>query len=147
MTARFEPARHRRLVRYGAAAVSVATALLYFGIGVGVVKVGEAVGPDVPDLFLFGASAGGAFALGAVLLLHVDHRGLWLLGALLQVLVIAMYVAISSAANAALRGLGHHHQSAPGSHPPGARLPRPATTRPSERDGPESRALTRTPPT
>lgn len=96
MTARFEPARHRRLVRYGAAAVSVATALLYFGIGVGVVKVGEAVGPDTPDLFLFGASAGGAFALGAVLLLLVDHRGLWLLGALLQVLVIAMYVAISS---------------------------------------------------
>ena len=96
MTARFDPARRRRLIRYGAAAVSAATALLDLGIGVGLVKVGEAVGRDAPDLFLFGASAGGTFVLGAVLLLLVDHRGLWLLGALLQVLVIAMYVAISS---------------------------------------------------
>jgi hypothetical protein len=96
MTARFDPVRRRRLIRYAAAAVSAATAALYFGIGVGVVKAGDVVGPDAPDLFVFGASAGGAFALGAVLLLLVDHRGLWLLGALLQVVVIAMYVAISS---------------------------------------------------
>lgn len=96
MTARFDPMRRRRLVRYVAAAVSAATALLYFGIGVGVLRVVDVARPDGPDMFLFGVSAGGAFALGAVLLLLVDHRGLWLLGALLQVLVIAMYVAISS---------------------------------------------------
>jgi GNAT superfamily N-acetyltransferase len=96
MPARFDPARRRLLIRYGAAAVSAAMALLYFGIGAGVLTVGDVVGPDAPDLVLFGASAGGAFALGAVLLVLVDHRGLWLPGALLQVMVIAMYVAVSS---------------------------------------------------
>lgn len=96
MTSRFDSARRRRLIRYAAAAVSAATAVLYVGIGIGVLQVGDVAGPDTPDLFVFGAFAGGAFALGAVLLLLVDHRGLWLLGALLQVAVIVMYVAISS---------------------------------------------------
>jgi hypothetical protein len=45
-------------------------------------------------MFEFGASAGAAFVLGALLLFAVDHRGLWLLGALFQVAVIVMYVVV-----------------------------------------------------
>lgn len=87
--------RHRRMARYLAAVASAATALLYFGIGAGVLKVVDEVAADQPGLFEFGASAGAAFALGALLLVAVDHRGLWLLGALLQVGVLVMYVVVS----------------------------------------------------
>jgi hypothetical protein len=45
-------------------------------------------------MFEFGASAGAAFVLGALLLFALDHRGLWFLGVLLQVAVIVMYVAV-----------------------------------------------------
>lgn len=85
----------RRAVRYVAAAASAATALLYFGIGVGILKVVDVVSSAAPDLFAFGAPAGAAFALGAILLLAFDRRLLWILGAILQVAVIVMYVAIA----------------------------------------------------
>lgn len=91
---RGHPERRRRRVRFFAAASSIATATLYFGIGAGIVKVVDAT-RDAPDLFMFGVAAGAAFALGAMLLLALDHRGLWLLGAVLQVIVIVMYVAVS----------------------------------------------------
>lgn len=87
--------RHRMTVRYLAAAASALTALLYFGIGLGVLKVVDEGAAGGPGLLEFGASAGAAFALGAVLLVVVDHRGLWLLGALLQVIVLIMYLAVS----------------------------------------------------
>lgn len=85
----------RKIVRYVAAAASAATALLYFGIGAGVLKVTDETAADAPSLFEFGAMAGAAFAVGVVLLLALDHRGLWLLGALLQVGVLVMYVVVS----------------------------------------------------
>jgi hypothetical protein len=85
----------RRAVRYIAAAASAATAVLYFGIGVGLLKVVDEAATDAPGTFEFGASAGAAFLLGTVLLLLFDHRLLWLLGALLQVGVLVMYVAVS----------------------------------------------------
>jgi hypothetical protein len=87
--------RRRRLIRYAAAAASAATALLYFGIGAGVLKVVDTTTPDTGDLVAFGALAGSAFVLGAILLIVFDHRGLWLLGALFQVGVIVMYVLVS----------------------------------------------------
>lgn len=90
-----EPDRRRRLIRYAAALLSAATALLYFGIGAGVLKVVDQAAADMPDLFPFGAAAGAAFVLGAILLLALDHRGVWLLGAIFQVGVIVMYVAVS----------------------------------------------------
>jgi hypothetical protein len=90
-----DPDRRRRQIRYAAAAASAATALLYFGIGAGMLKIGEKASTDAPDLLVFGAAAGAAFVLGTVLLLALDHRGVWLLGAILQVLAIAMYVAVS----------------------------------------------------
>jgi peptidoglycan/LPS O-acetylase OafA/YrhL len=90
-----EPDRRRRLVRYAAAAISIAAALLYFGIGAGVLRIVDQATPDTPDLFAFGALAGVAFVFGAVLLVTLDHRGLWLLGAIFQIGVIVMYVAVS----------------------------------------------------
>ena len=91
-------ARRRRRVRYLAALASVATASLYFGIGLGLLKVSDAT-KDAPPILIFGASAGAAFVLGAVLLLAFDRRILWLLGALLQVVVIVMYVRVSEQRN------------------------------------------------
>ena len=85
----------RRPVRYVAAMASAATALLYFGIGIGVLKVVDVASPAAPDMFAFGAPAGAAFALGALLLVAFDRRLLWVLGAILQVGVIVMYVAIA----------------------------------------------------
>jgi hypothetical protein len=86
---------NRRTVRYLAAIASAATAALYFGIGAGILTVVEA-SPDAPDLFEFGVAAGGAFVVGAVLLLAFDRRVLWVLGAALQVGVIVMYVVVAS---------------------------------------------------
>ncbi|MGZ8514752.1 MAG: hypothetical protein ACXW4H_05890, partial [Candidatus Limnocylindrales bacterium] len=95
-TSRGDPNRRRREIRYLAAAASAATALLYFGIGAGVLKVVDKATPDAPDLATFGAAAGAAFVLGAILLLALDQRGVWLLGAIFQAVVIVMYVAVST---------------------------------------------------
>jgi hypothetical protein len=84
----------RRFIRYTAAAASIVTALLYFGIGAGLLIVVDETSADAPGLFEFGASAGAAFVVGALLLLTLDRRVLWVLGALLQVGVIVMYVAV-----------------------------------------------------
>ena len=91
-----DPDRRRRDIRYLAAAASAATALLYFGIAAGVLKVVDEASSDGVDLVTFGIAAGAAFVLGAVLLIALDHRGVWLLGAILQVIVIVMYVTVST---------------------------------------------------
>jgi hypothetical protein len=81
----------RERVRYIAAGLAAATALLYFLIGLGVVRVVES-SAATPDLFEFGAMAGGAFAFGALLLAVTDRRELWVVGALLQMVVLIGYV-------------------------------------------------------
>ena len=86
----------RRTIRHVAAAASAVTAILYFAIGVGVLKVVDEVSAAAPSMLAFGAPAGAAFLLGAVLLVAVDRRILWVLGAVLQVLVIVMYIAVSA---------------------------------------------------
>lgn len=92
--------RRRRTVRHLAAALAVATALLYFGIGVGLLQVAdEASAEAAGGLFQFGLLAGSAFVLGGLLLILFDHRGLWLLGSLLQVGVLVMYVAVAPQRN------------------------------------------------
>ena len=78
-----------------AAVVSAVTALLYLGIGVGALKIVDETNADTPDLLMFGAAAGAAFIFGAILLIALDHRAVWLLGAILQVGVIVMYIAVS----------------------------------------------------
>jgi hypothetical protein len=92
---RADQGARRRSIRYLAAAASAATAVLYFGIGIGVLKVVDEASPAAPDMFAFGAPAGTAFVVGAILLLAFDRRILWVLGAVLQVGVIVMYVAIA----------------------------------------------------
>jgi hypothetical protein len=85
----------RRTVRLVAAGLAGAMAIIYFLIGAGVLNVGRASGTDAGFLIVFGASAGGAFLLGAVLLTAFDRRWLWGLGALLQVFVIWGYLAVA----------------------------------------------------
>ena len=46
-------------------------------------------------MFDFGVFAGLAFVLGASLLLAVDRRALWIAGAIFQVGVIVMYIAVA----------------------------------------------------
>lgn len=84
----------RRQLRYLAAAVAAAVALVYFLIGLGVIQVVNAV-PEDMSMFAFGMPAGGAFLIGAALLLTLDRRLLWVLGALLQVGTLVMYVAVA----------------------------------------------------
>jgi FtsH-binding integral membrane protein len=88
-------ARHRHAIRYAAAALSAGCALVYFLIGFGAIYPVEDVSADAPSLLFFGVPAGLAFALGAILLLATDRRGLWILGAVFQVFVIVAYLAVA----------------------------------------------------
>jgi hypothetical protein len=87
-------AEHRRAVRYVAAALSAACAAVYFAIGFGLVYPVEPAA-DAPSLLLFGIPAGLAYAVGFALLLGVDRLGPWIMGAILQVLVIVLYVMVA----------------------------------------------------
>ncbi|NJD28466.1 MAG: hypothetical protein FIA92_09225 [Chloroflexi bacterium] len=84
----------RRSVRYAAAFIATAMAAIYVLIGLDILQVVEdqAVGTD---LFGFGMSAAALFAFGALLLVASDRRSLWVLGAILQVAVAVLYVAVS----------------------------------------------------
>jgi hypothetical protein len=84
----------RLTVRWIGAACAAAMAVIYFAIGSGVVQVVEPTDPPV-DLLPFGALAGGAFLLGALLLATLDRRVLWILGAAFQIGVAIMYVVVS----------------------------------------------------
>ena len=85
----------RRSVRNFAAAVSAVTALLYALIGVGLLTVVAPGTSDEGDMQAFGLPAAGAFLIGALLLILFDNRVLWLLGAILQVIVLVGYVAMA----------------------------------------------------
>jgi hypothetical protein len=87
---------HRRAIRLVAAGLAAAMATIYFLIGAGVLNVGSAEGTDTGFLVIFGASAGAAFLLGAVLLTTFDRRWLWIVGAVFQVFVIWAYIDVSS---------------------------------------------------
>jgi peptidoglycan/LPS O-acetylase OafA/YrhL len=86
---------HRRTIRYVAAATAAVIALIYFLIGFGVLTVVTPTADD-PSMVFFGFSAGGAFLLGAVLLVALDRRTLWILGAILQLFVVWGYVAVAA---------------------------------------------------
>lgn len=88
-------AGRRRTIRLGTAAASALVAALYALIGIGVLSVAIESSADSPPLLMFGLFAGAAFALGAILLVALDRRFLWILGALLQVGVIVMYVNVA----------------------------------------------------
>jgi hypothetical protein len=95
MMAKVGSSPRRRQVRLFAAALAGFIAILYTLIGLSLVRVVElAPGEPSPQLY-FGLPAALAFLFGAVLLLRTDHRWLWVAGALLQVLVIWMYLSVA----------------------------------------------------
>jgi hypothetical protein len=89
----------RRHLRYAAAALAGVTAVLYVLIATSAVHVIDAAAVEdaARDQLAFATPAAIVYALGAVLLLipRLDRRLLWAAGAVLQVLVIAMYFAVS----------------------------------------------------
>lgn len=76
----------RTTIRHVGAAVAALMATIYFLIGAGVLQV-VTPNDDPGFLLVFGASAGGAFLLGALLLVRFDRRWLWVLGAAFQAFV------------------------------------------------------------
>jgi hypothetical protein len=84
----------RGLIRLVAAALSAVCAVIYFLIGLGVIYPATPA-TDQAGLLVFGLLAGGAFALGAGLLLTMDRRAAWVLGAAFQVLAIVAYFQVA----------------------------------------------------
>jgi hypothetical protein len=85
----------RTRVRSVAAVASAAMALIYFMIGLGVLNIGGSRSGEMVDLFVFGISAGSAFLILAGLLALTDRRWLWILAAIFQVWVFAIYFAVA----------------------------------------------------
>jgi hypothetical protein len=85
----------RRTVRHVAAALSALVASVYLLIGFDAIRVVDAQATTAGELLPFGLVAGGAFALGAVLLVALDARPLWLVGAAFQVIVLVLYVVVA----------------------------------------------------
>jgi hypothetical protein len=84
----------RTTIRHAGAVVAAVMAVIYFLIGAGVLQV-VTPNEDTGFLFVFGALAGGAFLLGALLLMRFDRRWLWMLGAAFQVFVYWGYFSVA----------------------------------------------------
>ena len=85
---------NRRTIRYAAAAIATAMALIYFAIGLEVVQVvtDQPVGSSI---FGFGMGAGLLFLATAAVIVLVDRRIVWAIGAILQVLIALMYFGVA----------------------------------------------------
>lgn len=79
-----------RVIRYITATLSSITALIYFAIGFNILIVLQAA-----DSQMFGLFAGVAYAFGALMLLTLRDRTLWIIGAILQVFVIYTYFSLA----------------------------------------------------
>lgn len=79
-----------RGIRYAAAAVAALTAVVYLLIALQVLVIG-----DETSSKNFAYVAGAGYALGTFMILRFDRRILWILGAAIQVFVIAMYFIIA----------------------------------------------------
>lgn len=92
-----QTAVHRRHVRRVAAVLAAAVAVIYGLIAAQVVTVIDGSPGEVAQTQLvFGTSAAVAYLIGVVVLLRFDRPVLWLIGALLQLAVIAMYLNVAS---------------------------------------------------
>lgn len=84
----------RHQVRLAGAVFAAGIAAIYYLIGLGVLQVIQP-GTAEAGSSSIGYFAGTAFLIGALLLLSTDRRDLWLLGMLLQVLVVIGYLAVA----------------------------------------------------
>jgi len=87
--------RLRWRVRLAGAALAFANAVVYALIGMGVARVVEDAAGAGVSLAVFGAMAGTAFLLGAALLVALDNRPAWLVGAAFQLFAIVAYVDVA----------------------------------------------------
>jgi hypothetical protein len=85
----------RTHVRVAGAAIAATMAGIYLLIGLGVLVAVEPAEELRGGMLFFGLSAGLMFLLGAVLLLATDRRWLWVVGAVLQVLVVLAYISVA----------------------------------------------------
>jgi hypothetical protein len=84
-----------RIRRVGATASAVMAAIYYL-IGLGVLDVGHSTTSTSADLTGFGALAGTAFLLLALLLATTDRRWIWIAATVFQFFVYVVYVSVSS---------------------------------------------------
>jgi len=84
---------NRRAIRRTAAGLCGVIAIVYLAIAADATSI-EAT--EEISLVVFGVGAASIFLVGAALLLTLDRRLLWAAGAALQLMIGAMYVAVSS---------------------------------------------------
>ena len=91
-----EETRIRR-AQLTATVTAVATALLYFLIGLGVLNIGTSTqDTGNQDLLGFGVASGVVYVTVAALVYLIKRRVVWILTAVLDFLVIVMYFAVAS---------------------------------------------------
>lgn len=83
------------LVRSGAIVAAAAAALLYLFIALGILSAGESVEGGTTDLFAFGALLATTFVVVAAALWRFESRAVWGVIALVQIVVLVGYVAVS----------------------------------------------------
>jgi hypothetical protein len=82
-------------LRYAGALAAAGAAALYLLVGIGLLSVGTASSGEAPDLLSFGLTMGLIFAIVAGLLLRFRSRAVWFAVAVLQLIVIVGYFAMS----------------------------------------------------
>jgi hypothetical protein len=86
-----------RLAQLTATVTALATALLYFLIGFGMLNIGTSTqGTGNQDLLGFGVASGVVYVIVAALVYLIKRRVVWILTAVLDFLVIIMYFAVAS---------------------------------------------------
>lgn len=93
----------RRLLRRCAAGLCLVMAAVYLLIAAGVSGIEST---EEMSIVTFGVGAASIFVVGAVLLLALDNRVLWGLGAAMQVMMAVMYLAVSSDRSPAFEAWG-----------------------------------------
>jgi hypothetical protein len=83
----------RRVMRRTAAGLCGVIAAVYLAIAPGASSMEST---EEMSLVGFGVGAASIFLIGAALLLTLDRRPLWAAGAALQLMIVAMYVAVSA---------------------------------------------------
>lgn len=95
--------RDRRVMRRGAAGLCGVIAAVYLAIAAGATSIEP---NEEMSLATFGVGAASIYLVGAALLLAFDNRVLWGLGAMMQLMIAAMYLAVSSDRSPAFEAWG-----------------------------------------